>query len=75
VTPDEQRLLSLWTDGGLMSEGIGPQEEWSPVTPDVHQRRHAAFWKTVHDIVPDNEDDEPFWMTQGATRKLLDNHN
>ena len=57
-----------------MSEGIGPQAEWSPVVPAVHQARHNAFWKIASDMIPDNEADEPFWMTQDATDQLTTNN-
>lgn len=72
MTPDEQRLVSLW-EAGLRSEGIGPTPEWSPVSADTFQTRHNAFWSAVSGIMPDNEHDEPYWMTQDASQALLDN--
>lgn len=73
MTPDNERLLSLWTEGGLISEGIGPQAEWMPTPPHVHQRHHAAFWETASDMMPDDENEEPYWMTQDASQELLNN--
>lgn len=58
---------------GLSTEGIGPPAEWDPVDRDTHYNRHNEFWSWVDGMMPDNEWDEPFWMTQGATTKLLSN--
>jgi hypothetical protein len=74
VTNDD-RLMALWTTEGLRSEGIGPQVEWSPVTAEVFQKRHNAFWSAISGIIPDDEHDEPYWMTQNASNQLLRNHN
>jgi hypothetical protein len=65
--------MSLWTGHGLLTEGLGPQAEWSPVPPDQAQIRHGAFWATVSGMMPDDEHDEPYWMTQDATQALIDN--
>lgn len=73
MTPSEQRLMALWTKQGLMSEGIGPEAEWSPVKPVMHQERHTAFWDAVSGMMPDDEDDEPYWMTFNATDDLKSN--
>jgi hypothetical protein len=65
--------MSLWTEDGLLTEGLGPQAEWSPVPPDQAQTRHETFWSTVSGMMPDDEHDEPYWMTQDATQALIDN--
>lgn len=73
MTNDEARMMTLWTTQGLITEGLGPQVEWSPVTPDTAQKRHQAYWDTVSGIMPDDEHEEPFWMTQAATEQLANN--
>lgn len=74
MTPAENRLMALWNLGGLRSEGIGPESEWDPVPGDEFQRRHTSFWENVASgIMPDNEDDEPFWMTVDASDRLREN--
>lgn len=73
MTPDEERVLALWTTRGLITEGLGPEAEWSPVPPGTAQQRHQAYWDTVSGIMPDDEHDEPYWMTQAATEELLNN--
>jgi hypothetical protein len=59
---------------GLSTEAIGPPEEWTPTDRATHQRRHAQFWNTVGAILPDNEEEEPEWMTQSATDALEANN-
>lgn len=74
MTPGEERLVALWNGEGLRSEGIGPDQEWDPVPADEFQRRHNSFWENVASgIMPDNEDDEPFWMSVDATNRLREN--
>lgn len=58
---------------GLMTEGLGPIQEWSPLPPTHHQRRHNQFWCAVGTMLPDDQDDEEQWMTQEATEALRDN--
>jgi hypothetical protein len=72
---DEARIMTLWTGSGLITEGIGPQAEWDPVIPALAQSRHASYWATVSGMIPDDENDEAYWMTQEATRDLLHNDN
>lgn len=55
---------------GLHTWGIGPEAEWDPQPDGPNQINHDAFWKAVRDIVPDDEDDEPFWMTTDAALQL-----
>jgi hypothetical protein len=58
------------------TEYLGPPAEWDPVDRDSHQRRHNQFWKAVQSLLPDDENDEPFWMSEEATAKLKSNtHN
>ena len=64
--------LELW-GRGLMTLALGPDVEWHPASPKEHQWFHDQFWHVVEVMVPDNEDDEPFWMTQAATARLLKN--
>jgi len=70
---DDEWLMTLWVVARLMSEGLGPVTEWEPVPDYTFRNRHNAFWSLVTDIVPDEEDDEPFWMTQDASIKLANN--
>lgn len=64
--------LQLWAQG-LMTLGLGPDQEWHPACPGEHQWFHAQFWSLVERLLPEDEDDEPFWMTQAAAIKLLKN--
>lgn len=73
MTSDEERVMALWTEEGLLTEGIGPQAEWHPVPPQSAQVRHRAFWATVGGIMPDDEHDEPYWMTEAASTRLASN--
>lgn len=73
MTADEARMMALWTEEGLLTEGIGPQVEWSPVVPLKAQERHRLYWSAVSGMIPDDEDDEPYWMTEAATAQLLNN--
>lgn len=75
MTGDDARVMSLWCDSGLRTEGIGPQAEWDPVNGSIFQLRHDAFWRSLSGIIPDDEADEPYWMTQAASTKLLHNPN
>ncbi|MET0416561.1 MAG: hypothetical protein ABW022_11135 [Actinoplanes sp.] len=59
---------------GLSTEAIGPPEEWAPTDRTTHQQRHAQFWQVVSDILPDDEKDEPEWMTEAATAALEANN-
>lgn len=65
--------LELWALG-LMTLGLGPPPEWKPSPPAEHQRFHNEFWQAVSDLMPDDEDDEPYWMTQHAAIELEANH-
>ena len=58
---------------GLSTEAIGPLEEWSPTDPGTYQKRHNAYWRAVSDIMPDDENDEPYWMTEEASAQLRQN--
>lgn len=61
---------------GLRSELLGPEQEWSPVPVSQYQRRHAAFWGLVDDVIhsePGDYDDLPSWMTEDATNELAQN--
>lgn len=74
MTPDQEWLVFLW-EAGLRSEGIGPIKEWHPVGPIAHRLRHDAFWRSISGIIPDDECDEPYWMTPEASQDLLNNYN
>jgi len=65
--------LELWARG-LMTLGLGPDQEWHPAIPNEHQWFHAQFWSMVEQLLPDAEVDEPYWMTQDATIRLLNNN-
>ena len=65
--------LELWALG-LMTEGLGPKAEWHPVSAKERQWFHDAFWHTVLGLVPEDEDDEPFWMSENAATELASNH-
>lgn len=65
--------IELWTRGGLLTSGLGPDAEWFPQRPDEHQELHTAFWSVAEDMLPEDEDDEQPWMTQAASRKLAAN--
>lgn len=58
---------------GLSTEGLGPIGEWSPADRGTFQVRHAQFWSIVGDMIPEDELDEPFWMSEDATIKLQAN--
>ena len=64
--------LELWS-WGLLTLGIGPDLEWHPALHGDHQRVHNAFWHMVLGLVPDEEADEPYWMTEAATAELRNN--
>jgi hypothetical protein len=66
--------LELW-GRGLMTLALGPDVEWHPAIPAEHQWFHAQFWAMVLELVPDNEDDEPYWMTEDAASRLAANHH
>jgi hypothetical protein len=71
---DQDWLLTLWVVFRLMSEGLGPVREWDPVPDYAFRHRHNEFWTLVSgSIIPDDEDDEPFWMTNDASLKLANN--
>lgn len=69
---DDLDKLIVLSEVGLRSEGIGPMLEWSPVPADLFQRRHDRFWALVSDLLPDDEEDEPFWMSEDAATQLMD---
>lgn len=64
---------SLWARG-LMTTGLGPEVEWHPASPAEHQWVHAEFWALVEDMLPEDEDEEPYWMTEDAATRLATNH-
>lgn len=66
---DEMKLWAL----GLMTLGLGPDVEWHPVSPAEYQWMHDQFWSIVEELLPEDEDEEPFWMTQDAAAKLFNN--
>jgi hypothetical protein len=69
-----ERLARLLNRVGLRSEVLGPIEEWSPVDAATYQTRHDKFWQTVTQLLPDDEDDEAFWMTEAAADQLEHNN-
>jgi hypothetical protein len=76
--PEEDVMdeLELWARG-LMTSGLGPDLEWSPVPVAEHAARHDTFWKLVADLLktePGEYDDLPKWMTEAATEALLQNN-
>jgi hypothetical protein len=64
--------FNLWSRG-LRTLGLGPELEWDPVPASTFQKRHDTFWRTVQVVVPDEESDEPYWMTTDAAIQLRDN--
>lgn len=61
---------------GLMTEALGPQQEWSPVDAATFQRRHTEFWSSVTRIIeaePGDYEELPSWMTEDATELLKNN--
>lgn len=60
-------------ESGWWTEGLGPLIEWDTQHVEEFQRRHNEFWSLVAGMMPDNEQDEPFWMTEAASSKLADN--
>lgn len=64
---------ALWARG-LMTSGLGPPIEWHPASPAENQWFHNAFWKAVEGLLPEDEHEEPFWMTEEAATKLASNH-
>lgn len=73
MTSDEDRAALMLDRLGLSTEAIGPLEEWAPAPRGVHQVRHDTFWRVVTDVLPDDENDEAYWMTQQAAHQLRDN--
>jgi hypothetical protein len=59
---------------GMHTEALGPLAEWSPSPRGVAQRRHDDFWSLVAHMLPEDEDDERFWMTNDAARQLESNN-
>lgn len=75
VTRDQRYQAALLLDRlGLSTESLGPPEEWSPAPRPVYQKRHDTFWRVVCDLMPDDEDDEPHWMTEDASAELKANN-
>lgn len=76
---NDDRVMALWTQHGLLTEGLGPEAEWKPVPPDTKQTNHNAFWGAITPILTEaydddaDDDDVPFWMSQRATRALISN--
>lgn len=76
MTNDEWTWALQLEGLGLLTEGIGPIDEWAPVPPEEYQQRHTTFWRVVTDILvsePADYDDLPDWMTETGTAQL--NHN
>lgn len=71
MTNHEGDRAGLLARLGLRTEALGPPEEWSPSDPATYQRRHDQFWRAILDIVPDDDADEPFWMTSDASTELM----
>lgn len=74
---NETRLMALWNQEGLRSEGLGPPLEWDAVTPEVFQKRHNGFWVLVAGLIksePGEYDDLPQWMTEDAAEQLQSNN-
>jgi hypothetical protein len=70
------RLIAL-RDRGMRTEGLGPEQEWHPVSDTEHQIRHNRFWAGVVSPLladePGEYDDLPSWMTEDATDLLTKN--
>lgn len=64
--------LELWALG-LMTEGLGPDMEWHPASPSEYQWVHSQFWSITEQLLPEDENDEPFWMSHDAAIRLLNN--
>jgi hypothetical protein len=64
--------LELW-GRGLMTLALGPDTEWHPTSPAEYQWFHAQFWAMVTELVPEDEKDEPYWMTEAAAARLENN--
>jgi hypothetical protein len=76
VTHGEDEAQGLVERLGLRTEGLGPVEEWQPVTRSIFQQRHANYWGLVSGLVQDEPgtyDELPEWMTEDASERLLDN--
>lgn len=58
---------------GLHTEALGPIGEWQPVPRRVAQRRHDEYWKVVAGMLPEDENEELYWMTNDAARQLESN--
>lgn len=77
MTPDDMDRALRLEGSGLLTEGIGPQAEWSPVPPDVYQRRHDTFWRIVTGLLTDADedyDDLPDYLTEVGTEQLESNN-
>lgn len=64
--------LELWARG-LITSGLGPDLDWHPASPEEHQWFYDQFWAVVEELLPEDEDEEPFWMTQAAAVQLFNN--
>lgn len=51
----------------------GPPIEHCNDDLDTVQWFHNAFWKLVGELLPDDDNDEPFWMTEDAATLLACN--
>jgi hypothetical protein len=70
---DAERAALILEELGLHTNAIGPIKEWSPSPAGVAQRRHDDFWSLVAHMLPEDEEDERFWMTNDAARQLESN--
>jgi hypothetical protein len=64
--------LELWTRG-LMTSGLGPDDEWCPTPVNDHAVLHDTFWKLVAALLmtePGEYDDLPDYLTETATQLL-----
>lgn len=64
--------MEFWAQG-LMTEGLGPDLEWSPVPVIEFRDRHDTFWKLVAALLltePGEYDDLPDYLTETATALL-----
>ena len=73
TNPEATRAVELLRRLGLSTEAIGPVAEWSPSPTAIYQSRHASFWSIVEGILPDDQDDESYWMTEEASFQLRQN--
>lgn len=51
----------------------GPPLEQRNDDRDTAHRTHSIFWGMIGEMLPDDDDEEPFWMSEDATFKLRNN--